>query len=459
MQTSQRFKLAPFERYMLLDESPAYPMTCHIRFWFEGPLDRQHFFWAVERVLSRHPLLSSFVNITNGDYFFDVVTPVLDDIIDWQEAYTDPTFQPQALPDLRLRMTVRSWNERSLVIVQFHHAVCDGIGIFGFFEEVLKVYDSLCKGNACTLPALDPAALTRRFSIAQSPRGWRKSLADMVRILKFFSQFASAIDLGPTKPLADHASLTAAERVVSANEMTHGLQSAAKKSHVTVNDVLLSELFYVLDTIPLTHHAGLCTKYMRISVATSVRTPDDSAMSAANLVSMVFLDRSRNHMQNKYKFLREIAAEMRQIREDCMGVAMLRCLSYWEWLSPRLTKKILNLPLCMATAVLTNLGRPFLNSSLMGIDGLVRAGDITLTGLDTLPPLRPKTRLAYSINSYGGSLSITMRYDSRFIHKEDAKKFLTRYAQRIESFSQEKSQEPYSQNIFMRPKKQNTQNC
>ena len=88
---------------------------------------------------------------------------------------------------------------------------------------------------------------------------------------------------------------------------------------------------------------------------------------------------------------------------------------------------------CSATAILTNLGRPFADSKLTGSDGKLRVGDITLESVETLPPVRPKTSAIFSVNYYGGSLSVTLRYDSTVFTLDTARKLLERFTAQIQS--------------------------
>jgi hypothetical protein len=93
--------------------------------------------------------------------------------------------------------------------------------------------------------------------------------------------------------------------------------------------------------------------------------------------------------------------------------------------------RFLNIPTCSTTAVLTNLGRPFADSKLADQNGKVRVGDIILESLETLPPVRPRTLASFSVNYYGGALSITLKYDSTEFTKSTASGLLERFCDQL----------------------------
>ena len=53
--------LAPFEKYMMLDDHERQPMAFVIRLYFSGRFDEAAFQQAVQRAITRHPLLRSLV--------------------------------------------------------------------------------------------------------------------------------------------------------------------------------------------------------------------------------------------------------------------------------------------------------------------------------------------------------------------------------------------------------------
>ena len=165
---------------------------------------------------------------------------------------------------------------------------------------------------------------------------------------------------------------------------------------------------------------------VRLSVPISLRKEKQADMPAANLISMAFLDRRVGHILDDTALLWSVAQEMRRIKDYNMGLALIRCLNWISRLGDWFCL-FLRSPMCMATAVLTNLGRPFAGSQLVDAEGYLCTGNLRMTGLDTMPPVRHKTRATISVNTYAGKFSATIRYDSRVWTSADADTFLADY--------------------------------
>src|SRR5690554_5711716 len=52
-------ELTPFEKYMILDDRPRYPMTFVFQLTFEGSCDREALATACDLAIRRHPLLTA----------------------------------------------------------------------------------------------------------------------------------------------------------------------------------------------------------------------------------------------------------------------------------------------------------------------------------------------------------------------------------------------------------------
>lgn len=419
---------SPFEEYMLSDDSPRYSMTCHMRFWFQGEIHRMVFEKVLILTLKRHPLLSSIVKYKGllgfrKGYFYPVL-PLMNEIVKWHKDETDFDLQPHTTPDLRARFFIKSDLSHSLLLIQFHHSVSDGMGIFQFMEDLLLLYDQEMTGNQHNLKPLNVKLLDLRKTGGLTPSDWHQQLKfDFQRFKIFWSSLPSPLPSQFKHTLTPHANLTAVLRMVLPNSVTLALQSRAHQSNVTLNDILILSLYKTIDHI---HHQypGQHNKFMRISIPISMRKNEEDLCPAANFVSMVFLDRHPSDLCNPDALLQNIASEMLHVKNNHRAYTLLQALRIICKI-PILLPILLKLPFCMATAVLTNLGKPFQKSALLSSDGLVKAGNLTLEGLDGFPPLRNGTAAAISVNSYGGQLSITLRYDSRRYLEMEAQKILS----------------------------------
>ena len=71
--------------------------------------------------------------------------------------------------------------------------------------------------------------------------------------------------------------------------------------------------------------------------------------------------------------------------------------------------------------------RLFSLSQLSRCEGKVVTGGLKLERIDFLPPVRPKTNVAYGVLTYADRLSITQHYDSRVLSELKARRLLELY--------------------------------
>lgn len=440
---TNKVPLVAFEHYMLADERPTHPMTCHIRFWFRGKFERPFFTEALRKVLDRHPIFQMTIEGSpkspTKDIYWRHTQKLTMPFISW-----GPTGSPIDEPpggfaqnlyrEIGLRLWIRDSDEESptqtMLLVQFHHSVCDGIGMFHFLEDLLINYGNLTNIAVPVMRDIDPDVFARRGEFSLSPSEWaaRRSL-DMKRTLTFVETIAKPLQAPPAGPgeLTKTADLFASERVVLPAEALARLRAEAREKNASVNELLIRDLFLVLTDWNAA--LGSTRFWTRIAIPTSLRGPVEEQLSAANVVSMVFLSRRRREIKSQ-NLLQTIVQEMQEIKEHRLGVALprvFRRLGRYR----QAVYRFLHLPTCSSTAVLTNLGRPFADSRLAGPDGKIRVGSICLESLETMPPVRPKTSASFSVNYYGGALSVTLRYDSTILTGRAAKDLLSNYCQKL----------------------------
>ncbi len=429
---------------MLADDRPSHSMTCHTRFWFSGKFDQTDFNEALRETLPRHPIfqmtVSGSVKNKTKDIFWVPRSEIVMPFISWAPEGTPIDIPANGLAqniykEIGLRFWIRDSDTPSptqtMIILQFHHSVCDGLGVFQFMEDLLIAYGK--KRGLATPPMrrIDPDAFTRRGEFSISPEDWRKRKPmDLKRVTRFIRKSAAPLKSPDSNKRLDIvADLFASERIVLPVDVTASVRANARAQNVAVNDTLIHDLFKTLSRWNADN--GAANSHIRIGIATSLRGEHDTALSVANVVSMVFLDRTPREIQSP-DLLTGVAAETTEIKDNRMGLAL-----------PRVFRRLGRYPYmvslffapakCSATAILTNLGRPFADSKLTGSDGKLRVGDITLESVETLPPVRPKTSAIFSVNYYGGSLSVTLRYDSTVFTRDTARNLLERFTTQIQS--------------------------
>src|SRR5208282_1120896 len=210
------------------------------------------------------------------------------------------------------------------------------------------------------------------------------------------------------------------------------LSVAASESKVTVNDWLLRDFFTAVDDFRRRQKATTANQWIRFSVPMSLRHLADRRLPAANVVSMVFLERKRKQIADSAGLLRNIHAEMDLLLRRDLGLTFIFSLLVLRWLPGGMAKRVNN-GCCDATCVLSNLGRVMADSPLPRSDGKIVAGNLVLEDIDFFAPFRDGTTVTLGLVFYAGRLQFCMQYDSRSISEAQADDLMTTYLSKIRS--------------------------
>ncbi len=438
-----------FEEYMLADDRPQYPMSIHIRLRFTGEIQRQPWEQAWGAALERHPLLRARLRPHRGlgglfKHWRWESTDSAPSFI-WVEG-DDATEKWPHTPflDLGEGPGVRAWvqkgNGESSVTFHLHHASVDGVGTMSFLRDWMHLYHLACgqemRGKGRALKEYAPAKLADRGSFGLTLRSWLQmlpaQLTGLVGAVEFLfhrtgpliSATASKIpaQISPDFPAAVTTEL-------SADQFTK-LRAVAKEARVTVNDLLLRDMFLAVKAWRDEHGIAESAPYIRLSVPMNLRETKDRDVSACNIVSMVFLDRKTEELQDSQKLLRTISDQMQLIKNRRLGLTLIFALRVTRWIwggIPMMTKA----GDCRCTTVLSNLGEPFSRMDLPQVDDELVVGNLRLKEMNALAPLRPLTQASFVVNIYAGRLGIAMHFDSHQVTAEQAKALLDAYVKQL----------------------------
>ena len=437
------YPMVAFEHYMLADDRPSHSMAVQMRFWFKGIFNQQNFREALKQTLTRHPIFQMTVrgNATHrtSRITWNQSNTLVMPYISWATAenpidHPRDGFRQFINKDIGLRLWVRERQDASdpstMLLVQFHHSVCDGIGMLHFIEELLTQYGHIQGLVTHPLKELDHDIFPARGNFGLTAAEWKsRKWRDFKRAWKFFKAIAQplALPANQDKITTKVADLFASERVVLNNSVLDHIRRSAKAAGATVNDILLHELFATLSRWNLDH--GKKQNKIRIALATSLRSAAEEKLSSVNVVSMVFLDRSHKQIATS-GLLATIVEETEDIKNNRMGITLPRVMRRLGRL-PYGISLFMGAPVCSATAVLTNLGPALSQSPLKGPDGKLQIADIQLESYELMPPVRPRTRASFAINYYAGQLSVTLRYDSTALSQSSARELLARFSKRL----------------------------
>jgi hypothetical protein len=430
--------LTPFENYMLDDDRPDYPMTFFIRLQFAGQIDQRAFHRAVDRATKRHPLLQSHVRTVNRRRFW-VPARRVRSCVQWaMDNQPASSHLPEYL-DLRkeigLRILVRRGRERSSVILQFHHACCDGIAAFQFVEDLLICY-AVAQGSADAKTRLRSVQPWRLPTRAQLDKGHIGRLLRMPLnllaswgIAQFFFNRAAPLVARHTLGASPNHGLSGCTQSINRGQLRQ-LASKARELGVTINDLLLRDLFSTLHDWNARYGGQGQVGHVRVSVPVNLRRDVHRHLPAANIVSMVFLDRLPKQCSNPARLLRGIRRDTWFVKRFQLGrvfpalVRIYRAL--WgdcRWMLRR--------EQCLATALLTNLGVRLDALPLPYRDQRLAVGNLLLEQVECLPPIRPLTRAALAVVTYGGQMRLSLRYDTLALDPDAAHQLLDDFVSRL----------------------------
>lgn len=409
--------LTPLEESILADDPPVQPKTGLVLAEFSGTLHRDDLKAAARQALERHPLMRSVVvRDPCGRLLWVPREPELSRLV-WGEE------DPHAAVDLFREPGGRAWVQQgpgsARLLLLGHHACCDGVGAMRFLEDLLVAYHNRRSPQPVALRPVEPEMLRDRERTPPEYGGRWPGLPEVVRrasdLWRFFSHEPRVLRGTRRSPDAPCRALATA---CLGPEVHRHLRVAARRAEVTLNDLLLRELFLALES----WSPG--KRPLRLMVPLNLRTRSQQVrMPAANLVTAFFLERSPRELSDRERLLEGLREETQRIKRHRLA-AMLRVVRLLSTLPGGLARNLPRLKGCLATAVFSNLGNVSGMFPLPDDGEGPRAGEAVLTGLYFFPPLRPLTHAAFSLVVHRRRLHLGLIYDPRAIPPEEAGELL-----------------------------------
>lgn len=430
--------LTTFEKYMLWDDRPDYPMAFVVQLKLLGSLDRGAFVAAVDAALLRHPLLRSLVRqrrrggpawVLAEDHrppirYGPLGEPIGDPLGTWIDLAREPG----------LRVWVHEGLEEGRDTVeltfQFHHACCDGSGSLRFIGDVLAGYGQRT-APADRRPVLrpcNPALLTARGALPR-PAAARRRAGGLLTSLResFFWLLRRPVSLrrraGRQRVATDRFFDSATWHTFDHAE-ARAVRRAAMRRGVTMNDLLLRELFQSLTR----WNAGSGREFVRIALPVSTSAGGKLGRTAANGVSYSFLTRRGSDCVDPHTLMQGLLRETDGLTRRRRARAFLRILQLVERI-PGAIRFFMAGDRCFATAVFSNLGDiPRHFDAEFPLDaGRIVAGTLVLDEILGFPPIRPRTRAAFMVGQYAGRCRVCVRCDPAEFAAEDVGGLLSNY--------------------------------
>jgi hypothetical protein len=441
--------LSPLEQFFCLDNRPAHPMAFYSVYDFTGVVDRQAFQSAVEEALERHPLLNALVRPAKRNKPCWVAASGNGPKVDWG-IYDDPIRPPQGeridlTNEIGMRIWVRQGPERATATFEFHHACADGIGASRYIGDVLALYGMKVPNDAepPRLEPLDGEGLRERTNLQVDT--WRtknylkmfgRGMGTLLGLLRRRPHPLKPAGRSPTRqgdpPLS--TSFPGIRNAVIPREEFEAIRAAALEKSVQFNDLLIAALFAALHEWTQTVGDRSARRPLRIMMPTDLRDENSLALPVACLTSYSFLTQDQADCRDHAKLLDNVNRDTTEIKNRRLGVKFSDALAIG--LTSGLLKFVVNAPISLASAVVSNIGDPTRRyaARLPRRGGRIVAGNLVLDDITGVPPLRPNTRATFCILTYGRKLTISLRCDAAHFSDEDSERLLQLYVRQLRSY-------------------------
>jgi len=416
-------------------------MTGVFRLRFSGKLNFDAMDSAIQQTVERHPLVRATIRDDSKHGCFWNINDSSTIKLERWTANSQNEYPVASFMDLTKGVGTRIWlvenSEAHDLVAQIHHACTDALGMCLFIEDLLMLY-------AKKIGAIESNAQLRPLNNQRLPLRnhfgltWKKTLRLIpLQILglhvvgKFFLRNAVSLGCPGQNPHTEqHVVFPSPMSLDLDADTTSKVLAAAKSKNVTVNDLLVRDLFLAINAWRSQIEPQLKKGWVRFFVPINHRVQEDATLSAANIMSAVFLERHPGQLNDPESLLRSLQTQMKRVKRYQLGFLFIAAHALLSRL-PRLRACVIRQDRCVSSCVFSNIGVVFKQSSLPQRDGKLLVGDITLDNIDFVAPLRPLTTAAFCVSTYAKRLSINLHFDPRAISKQQAEELLQTLASKI----------------------------
>jgi hypothetical protein len=329
------------------------------------------------------------------------------------------------------------------VLFQFHHACCDGLAALQFVQDFLALYKIAAGVDDPPLRELDVELLRRRGELAGSAEAgssWSRAIRNWLRDSYVTARLWSSLLLRSPAPLAapaqseahsagggPHEILTFETETLDSAETAH-LHRVSASLDVTINDLLLRDFILALDGWNKRHSAP--PGRLRLLVPVSVRTRQDARLPAADRIGFGFVAATARDRDDAAQLLSVVRRETQRIKDWKLALYFLGGLAIARR-APVVLRWALRRNRSFATAVLSNVGRFVPEASPAGHEERWACGDVVLTRITGVPPLRRLTRAAVIVAEYAGETVLCLRCDPHSFTSAQTRQLLDVFAARV----------------------------
>lgn len=419
---------------MWADDTPDHPMTALVEVAYTGSLDRGRFEPALQMALREHPLLQSIVesdgNRPRWKRLDNASPPVFWGDEDEALQYPQRSEYLDLTREIGVRVWVRAGASAGRVVFQIHHACADGLGVTNFVFDVFRAYAHLA-GDPIAPPARDATLLASRDRFYRRPLFGRLKMLVWagLHMVTWLGSRPISLATRTHEPSPQAPMETIRHQVFERAELDL-LLAVAHEANVTLNDLLLRDLFVAL--ADRNGDRAASDECLCLCMPVNLRTPSDARMPATNKMTMTFLRRSPQDCGNAASLLQNIHEETNGIKRSRRGLRLIEVLRLALALRGKVPQRLLAKS-SFATAVLSNLGR--IGERDTGLptdeDGRPLCGDVTIERVVTAPNGRPGTAVVIVVLTYAGQLTLSLRFDPTVLAPGDADRLLEDYVRQL----------------------------
>jgi len=427
-------ELSAYEHFFLNEEHPEYPICPILYLCFQQALDPKRLRGAVRKAQARHPLLRALINGSGSQPRKSLrwvipsqsPEPWLHVAKDGEgEAYPADARQIDLRHEAGLRLFLKSPNE---LLLQFHHAATDGIGMLQFVRDLFFAYheqDHIL--GPANLAKLNEGRLFNRVL----PGGWGL-LQDLRQILGLIRFKPEGIE-GRRRPGSSMMpqSQSGLYDCFCVSQLPEAdfvpIRAFCKKHQLTLNDLLLYSLEQTVR-----HWNQKPLQRVRISMPMNLRGPADYDSPACNMTGLYFYERGEQ-IEPRLAALGEVHREMMKVKTgglvsafNRLSLLMGRFRYGLRWMVGEFDPKR-----CQTSTCLSNLGRidQFLPREIFAKNQLEIVGGCA--------PIRPGTTATFCVASYHGQMSISTLCDPLFFDAQTANELLHLFIAQIRDIVRE----------------------
>ncbi|HZZ20129.1 MAG TPA: condensation domain-containing protein [Opitutaceae bacterium] len=428
--------LTPLEVYLFEDDSAAYPGWQTMRMRWKGKLQRPEIEKAWSETTSQHPLLNAQVRrgLLGRLYWqLDATSPT----IHWSRRRDDSEW-PQWLPlDIErgtgVRLYVIEDDERADLVFSVHHAVCDGLSINDFAEDMMLRY-AKALGDPVE-PKAKPAdgllEIRGRMGGSLLERLWLPLLQTAGIIAESKLLRRTVAPIVPHVPEPESSPRPPQWPALVSREWTPAetaaIRDVAKQLKAGLPEMLMRDLQATVGAWRLAQGINAPDEWIRLSCAVSLRRKVKGTWPAANMFGIAIIDRSAKQLANRERLLRRAKEDMKLIHDWHFGYSFWMLLRLRRWW-PGGIREYAKRPVTRMTLVMSFLGKVYPRTTLIKRHGLISVPGAVMEQMYGLAPMRPGTAACVDMAIVNGNFVAFLHYDPRFITDEKAHAFMDEFA-------------------------------